>query len=71
MLKKPEEYGFQDIIHEKTDWVARITINRPQVYNAYRLISLQEICEVLHDILWDGSAGLVNKVVPYEKLDEA
>jgi len=57
-VKKAEEYAFQDIIYEKKDWVARITINRPQVYNAYRLITLQEICEALHDVLWDGSVAV-------------
>ena len=32
-----DSFGFQDIVYEKRDWVARVTINRPGVYNAYPL----------------------------------
>jgi len=29
------EPAFQQIIFEKKDWVATVTINRPEVYNAF------------------------------------
>ncbi|MEM2213264.1 MAG: enoyl-CoA hydratase-related protein [Candidatus Nezhaarchaeales archaeon] len=58
-VKRPEEYGFKEIIYEKKDWVARITINRPRVYNAYSLNALQEMCEALHDAMWDGSVAVI------------
>jgi enoyl-CoA hydratase/carnithine racemase len=49
---------FREILYEKKDWVARITINRPKVYNAYNLRALQEICEALHQVLWDGEVAV-------------
>jgi len=57
--KRPEEFDFKEIIYEKKDWVARITLNRPEVYNAYSLNELGEICEALHDVIWDGSIAVV------------
>lgn len=57
-VKPAEKFDFKEIIYEKRDWVARITINRPRVYNAYTLSTLQEMCEALHDILWDGSVAV-------------
>ena len=35
-----ESFTFEDILYDKRDWVARVTINRPQVYNAYRTQTL-------------------------------
>ncbi len=32
--KDPAEYGFKEVLYEKKDWVATITINRPKYYNA-------------------------------------
>ncbi|GEM_PF-7105116 len=33
--RRPESFRFQDVVYEKRDWVARVSINRPHVYNAY------------------------------------
>jgi naphthoate synthase len=49
---------FKEILYEKKDWVARITINRPRVYNAYNLRALREICQALHNVLWDGAVAV-------------
>src|SRR5262249_54039007 len=35
--------AFADIIYEKRDWVARVTINRPEAYNAYTDHTLREM----------------------------
>lgn len=40
---------FEDIIFEKQDGVAKITINRPQAYNAFRTHTLKEMCGALED----------------------
>lgn len=50
-------YG--DIIYEKQDGIARITINRPEVLNAFRTKTLQEIAEALTDAELDASVGVV------------
>ncbi len=33
--KAPESFGFEEIVYSKHDWVATVTINRPESYNAY------------------------------------
>lgn len=40
---------FTDILYEKKDGVGKITINRPDVYNAFRVKTLEEIAEALLD----------------------
>src|SRR5689334_8753079 len=35
--------SFTDIIYEKKDWVARVTINRPADYNSYTEHTLREM----------------------------
>jgi len=34
---------FTEILYSKSDWVARITINRPHAYNAYSTRALLEL----------------------------
>jgi naphthoate synthase len=50
---------FQDIIYEKKDGVAKITINRPQVYNAFRTQTMKEMAEALEDAGSDPTIGVV------------
>lgn len=58
--KDPADYGFKDIVYEKKDWVARVTINRPQVYNCYTAETLEEMATAFRDASWDdGIAVLV------------
>lgn len=40
---------FEDILYEKRDGVAKISINRPKVYNAFRIKTLAEISDALTD----------------------
>jgi len=44
-----EPLEFEDIVYEKRDWVARVTFNRPQVYNAYRTRTLAELRDAFRD----------------------
>jgi enoyl-CoA hydratase/carnithine racemase len=57
--KEPAEYGFKEIIYEKKDWVARVTINRPHVYNCYSTPCLQEMTAAFTDASWDDKVGVV------------
>jgi len=50
---------FKDIIYEKKDGIAKITINRPEVYNAFRRETVQEMLQTLEDAGGDGSIGVV------------
>jgi len=57
--KDPAEFGFKDIIYEKKDMVAKVTLNRPQVFNAYSLNTLKEVAEAFLDITNDDAVGVV------------
>lgn len=57
--KEPEEYNFQDIMYEKKDWVAYITLNRPQRYNAYTGQECYEMCQALEDVIMDDNVAVV------------
>ncbi|MBI3630059.1 MAG: 1,4-dihydroxy-2-naphthoyl-CoA synthase [Candidatus Rokubacteria bacterium] len=48
-----------DILYEKTDGVARITINRPEVRNAFRTRTVAELTEAFVDARWDRAVGVV------------
>lgn len=57
--KPAEDFDFKDIIYEKKDYVARVTINRPQVYNAYSILALREMAEAFKDASWDDSIAVL------------
>ncbi len=57
--RKAEEFEFQEIVYEKKDWLARITINRPQVYNAYSTLTLKELIQAFTDASFDDSIGVI------------
>ncbi len=50
---------FQDIIYTKENKVAKITINRPQFYNAFRTHTLKEISQALEDAELDPEVRAV------------
>lgn len=59
-----EKYGSKDIIYEKKyhsegGGVGRITINRPNVYNAFTGDTIDEICIALDDASHDETLGVV------------
>src|SRR6266545_1757166 len=52
--------GFEDVIYEKSDeGIARITINRPEVRNAFRPTTLFELSEAFERARDDGEIGVV------------
>lgn len=50
---------FDDIIYEKSDHIARITINRPKSMNAYTSITMRELCLAIQDASFDDEIGVV------------
>ena len=52
-------FHFEEILYEKKDGVARVTLNRPQVYNAFSAQTLREMMEALRDASWDDSVAVV------------
>jgi len=55
-LAKPK---YKEILYEKKDWVATLTINRPEKFNAYTLLTLDEMCDALHTASWDDEVGVI------------
>jgi naphthoate synthase len=50
---------FTDILYEKAEGIAKITINRPEVRNAFRPLTVQEMIEALDDARDDVSIGVI------------
>lgn len=50
---------YQDILFEKRDGVATITINRPEKLNAFRGQTIEELIHAFEDAGWDKSIGVV------------
>lgn len=51
--------AFEDILFEKKDGVAHITINRPKVMNAFRGQTTEELISAFTDAGWDKSIGVI------------
>jgi enoyl-CoA hydratase/carnithine racemase len=51
--------SFRDLLYEKRDGVARITLNRPQVYNAYATGTLRELSRAVEDAAFDDAVGVI------------
>jgi 2-ketocyclohexanecarboxyl-CoA hydrolase len=50
--------AYADILYEKNEGVAWITINRPQVRNAFRTGTVRELTEAFEDARWDPAIGV-------------
>ena len=51
--------GYEDIIYEKSgDGIAKVTINRPEVRNAFRPLTVQEMQRAFDDIRDDRDVGV-------------
>ncbi len=59
VVKTGEEHGFTDILYEKKDWIATVTINRPERYNAYSTHTLQEMGTAFRDASWDDRVAVL------------
>ncbi len=54
-----EQTEFKEILYEKRDWVARITINRPHAYNAYSTEALVELAAAFRQAAFDDGVAVV------------
>ena len=50
---------FSDIRYEKSNGIAKITINRPQLRNAFRPLTVEEMSQALRDARDDEKIGVV------------
>jgi 2-ketocyclohexanecarboxyl-CoA hydrolase len=50
---------YTDILYEARDGVARISINRPEKYNAFRGKTCDELIDALNRAGWDKSIGVI------------
>jgi len=50
---------YEEILYEKKDAIAKITINRPKAYNAFTSITIQEMITAFRDSWADKSIGVV------------
>lgn len=50
---------FEDIIYEKAEGIARVTINRPEVRNAFRPLTVKEMQRAFEDARDDAEIGVV------------
>jgi dihydroxynaphthoic acid synthetase len=53
------KFKFTDIIYEKKQGVAWITINRPDSYNSVTQHSIEELCDAFRDAAEDGEIGVI------------
>ncbi len=51
--------AYEDILFEKNDGVAQITINRPKVMNAFRGQTTEELIAAFTEAGWDKSIGVI------------
>ena len=51
--------NFEEIIYEKKDGIAKITINRPERYNALTAQTLEEMYEAFRDSWADKTVGVI------------
>lgn len=58
-IKWIEAGKFTDIKFHKTEGIAKITINRPRVRNAFRPLTVDEMCRALDDARKDEQIGVI------------
>jgi 2-ketocyclohexanecarboxyl-CoA hydrolase len=51
--------SYQDILFDTNEGVATITINRPDVYNAFRAETCEEIIDAFKRVAWDDAIGVI------------
>ena len=50
---------YTDIVYEKAGGIAKITINRPEVHNAFRPLTIDEMADAFMDAAKDDAIGVV------------
>jgi naphthoate synthase len=51
--------GYEDIVYEKAEGIAKISINRPEVHNAFRPRTVKELARAFTDARDDADIGVV------------
>ena len=51
--------SYQDILFEANAGAVVITINRPEVHNAFRAVTCEELVDALRRAAWDKSVGVI------------
>ncbi|MFQ5679470.1 MAG: enoyl-CoA hydratase-related protein [Gemmatimonadota bacterium] len=54
-----EELALEQVLYEKAQGVARITLNRPDRYNAYSTGALEELATAFRDAAFDDEVGVL------------
>ncbi len=54
-----EALELNEVLYEKRDYVAKITINRPSAYNAYSTPALRELAAAFQDASFDDQVGVI------------
>src|SRR5205807_7609753 len=55
----PDELGFEKIVYEKAPPRATITLNRPEILNAFDFQLLRELARACEDASWDDEIRVV------------
>jgi len=55
----PQEIEFEDILYHQAEGIAKITINRPQVRNAFRPKTVQELGQAFRHAHLDSDIGVI------------
>ncbi|MCI0182116.1 MAG: 1,4-dihydroxy-2-naphthoyl-CoA synthase [Acidibacillus sp.] len=59
MITWEKVYDYEDIIYEKAEGIAKITINRPEVRNAFRPKTVAELSDAFNRVRDDSEIGAV------------
>ncbi|CAM3626075.1 1,4-dihydroxy-2-naphthoyl-CoA synthase [Parendozoicomonas haliclonae] len=51
--------GYEDILYHKAEGIARISINRPRVHNAFRPLTVMEMQKAMDDARRDSEVGVI------------
>ncbi|MBI3005495.1 MAG: enoyl-CoA hydratase/isomerase family protein [Ignavibacteriales bacterium] len=54
-----KQFVFKTILYQKKNWVATITLNRPEVHNCLNLDTLRELGAAFEDASWDDGIAVV------------
>lgn len=57
--RAPDSFGFRYIIYEKYNGRAKITLNRPEVYNAFNYETLLELNDAVKDASFDDAVAVL------------
>ena len=59
MVNWKTKNDYKDIKYHKLDGIAKITINRPEIHNAFRPLTVKEMSHALNDAREDSDIGVV------------